>query len=211
MSNSFVGQVMANKGENTFKWKCPNCAQLTIFPPWCNDHISWVHMFRVVSRGCLLILDLWVLSLLQRMLGLNSACQWSDHMVHTASNWSVVTQINLMVCGIKCWDQFDPRVLFSKEDAQEIQQPERHSNHVPMVWWDQDRPVGLTSPGCGSNQARSKKTSALCLLSSMAVGVSWFGRVQALLAVGSYSFMIISLWKLGHKAVLLNQTWTLLS
>ncbi len=51
--------------------------------------INWVHMLSIISQGCVWEIDVWVLpALLQRLKGWGSACQCSEHMPHTASNWS---------------------------------------------------------------------------------------------------------------------------
>ena len=53
------------------------------------DQTSWVYVLNVISRGCLWKIDIWVLpALLQCLQGWGSACQCSDHTLHTASNWS---------------------------------------------------------------------------------------------------------------------------
>ncbi len=51
--------------------------------------INWVHMLSIISQGCVWEIDVWVLpALLKRLKGWGSACQCSEHMPHTASNWS---------------------------------------------------------------------------------------------------------------------------
>ncbi|MED6295519.1 hypothetical protein CHARACLAT_032672 [Characodon lateralis] len=46
------------------------------------DQRRSVDMLNVISRGCPLKIDVYVLP------ALRSACQWSHHTLHTSSNWS---------------------------------------------------------------------------------------------------------------------------
>ncbi len=92
------------------------------------DQRSWVHVLRVISRGCVWEIDVWVLPAL--LLGGGSACQCSDHTPHTASNWSA-------------WLS-SQREASSKDDAQkackqfaEDKQTKDYWNHI--LWSDETK------------------------------------------------------------------------
>ncbi len=112
-----------------------------------------------------------------------SACQFSDHTLHTASNWFA-------------WLS-SQKEDSSKDDAQESPQKvfwrQADKGHgllepCPVVWWDKIYLFGLDGvKRVWGQQVRSTKTSVSCLQSSMVVGVSWSGAAWVLPALGSYS------------------------
>ncbi len=121
---------------------------------------------RVISRGCVWEIDVWVLpALLQRLKGWvgDSACQWSDHMPHTASNWSA-------------WLS-SQKEASSKDDAQESLQTvclrQADKGHellepCPVVWWDQDKRIWFRwCQACGS-ETRWGVQRQVCLAYSQA-------------------------------------------
>ncbi len=87
------------------------------------DQRSWVHVLSVKPRGCVWEIDVWVLpALLQRLKGWGSACQCSDHMPHTASNWSA-------------WLSSQKKAS-SKDDAQESPQTAEDKQTMDMNYWN---------------------------------------------------------------------------
>ncbi len=108
--------------------------------------------------------------------GGGSACQFSDHMTHTASNWSA-------------W-LLSQKEASSKDDAQES--PQTVLDYWNHVLWSDETNINLF---CSDGVKRVwrqpgeeyKRQVCFCLQSSMVVGVSWSGAAWVLPALGSHS------------------------